>query len=390
MTARTALLPKAGSARPGAPDHATAPIGNESPAAHTAAVTIVAVVVTIFAIRAAAAFLIPLLLSIFLSYALAPIVSGMRSIGVPRVVGAALAVALVVSALTAAAYRVGNDASDVLEQIPAAVQRLRLSLVDAQRQGTGALEHVQRTATELEKLANAAAPAPATPAARASAPPRDHGIDFRSMLLLGTSNAVIAVGQLLSALALTFLLLAAGDRFRRKLIGALGPSIARRRTALRILADIDTLNRRYFAVVLAINVAVGVATGLALHGIGLERPAVWGIAAAVLHSIPYVGSALIGAVAALVAYGQFGSLQLALAAGALPIVAAAVLGVGVQTWLMGRATRMSAPAVFVSLLFWGMVWGAWGLLLAVPMMVAAKTACDHVKRLKPIGAMLGP
>jgi predicted PurR-regulated permease PerM len=61
-----------------------------------------------------------------------------------------------------------------------------------------------------------------------------------------------------------------------------------------------------------------------------------------------------------------------------------------QTWLMGRAARMNAPAVFVSLLFWGMVWGAWGLLLAVPIMVAIKTVFDHVEQLKPYGEMLGP
>jgi predicted PurR-regulated permease PerM len=356
----------------------------------TAAITVIAVLLALFAVRIGAGFFIPLLLSVFLSYALSPIVSAMHAIGVPRLLGAGCAVALVACAIAAAAYRVGTDASDVLEQIPAAAQRLRLSLVDAQRSGSGALEHVQRAATEIEKLANVAAPAIPSATAHASPPAPDHWVDVRSMLLLGTSNVVIAAGQLLFALALTFLLLAAGDRFRRKLIGAVGPSLANRRTALRILEDIDKLNRRYFAVVLAINVAIGVATGLAFHAIGLERPAVWGIAAAVLHSIPYVGTALIAVPAALVAYGQFGTMEAVLLAGALPLAIAAILGIGVQTWLMGQATRMSAPAVFVSLLFWGMIWGGWGLLLGVPMMVAAKTACDHIKPLRAVGAMLGP
>jgi predicted PurR-regulated permease PerM len=117
---------------------------------------------------------------------------------------------------------------------------------------------------------------------------------------------------------------------------------------------------------------------------------VWGIATAVLHTIPYLGSAVIGAAAALIAYGQFGTWEAALMAGSWPIVVAAILGIGLQTWLMGRAARMSSPAVFLSLMFWGMLWGGWGLLLAVPIMVAAKTVCDHVERLKPVGAMLGP
>jgi predicted PurR-regulated permease PerM len=384
--------PAAGEASP-----SEAPAGNAAQrlrTTQTAALTVIAVLLALFAVHIGAGFFIPLLLSVFLSYALAPIVSAMHAIGVPRLLGATCAVALVACAIAAAAYRVGADASDVLEQIPAAAQRLRLSLVDAQRSGNGsaALENVQRAATEIEKLANAAAPA--NPAAKAHdaapAPAPDHLVDVRSMLFLGTSNAFIAAGQLLFALALTLLLLAAGDRFRRKLIGAVGPSIANRRTALRILEDIDKLNRRYFAVVLAINVAIGVATALAFHAIGLERPAVWGIAAAVLHSIPYVGTALIAGAAALVAYGQFGTMEAVLLAGTVPLVIAAFLGIAVQTWLMGRATRMSASAVFVSLLFWGMIWGGWGLLLGVPMMVAAKTACDHIKPLRAVGAMLGP
>ena len=141
---------------------------------------------------------------------------------------------------------------------------------------------------------------------------------------------------------------------------------------------------------LLVNVAVGLAIGAGFFAMGLDRPMVWGIAAAVLHTIPYVGAAMLAGAAALIAYGQFGTLQMALLAATIPIVVAVILGIFVQTWLMGRAARMNTPAVFVSLLFWGMLWGGWGLLLAVPIMVAIKTLCDHVERLKPYGDILGP
>jgi predicted PurR-regulated permease PerM len=347
----------------------------------------------------AAAFFIPLLLSLFLNYALAPGVGRMARFGIPRFIGAALAVALVVTLLGGAFYRVGNDMTTVLEQLPSAVARLRLALAETQREHAGALEHVQRTATEIEKLANAAAPS-TTPApvvtTRATAPAPlpvpapEKVIDVRSALLVGTGNASLALGQLMSALFLTFFLLAAGDMFRRKLVNAVGPSLALRKTTLRILDDIDRLNQHYFAVVLLVNIAVGTITGLALFAIGMEHPVVWGTAAAILHTIPYLGSAVVACAAALTAYGQFGTVEAALFAGGVPILVAGVLGVGLQTWLMGRAARMNAPAVFISLLFWGMIWGGWGLLLAVPVMVAIKTVCDNFARLKPIGALLGP
>ena len=357
------------------------------PRPSTVALTVIALILGLFAIRAGAAFFIPLLLSLFLNYALSPVVARLASWGVPRALGAALVVLAFSAAIAGAVYRVGSDAGDVLQEIPSAVQRLRIALTHAQQDHTGALEHVQRTASELQKLAEAASPAPARPK---DAPAASSGMDFSSMLLIGTSNMAIAMGQLGSALFLAFFLLSAGDLFRRKFLRAVGGDFSRRKMTLRILDNVDRQNQRYFAIVLLVNVAVGVVIGAGFYAMGLERPTVWGIAAAVLHTIPYVGAAMLAGAAALVAYGQFGTLQMALLAAAIPILVAAVLGIGVQTWLMGRAARMNTPAVFVSLLFWGMLWGGWGLLLAVPIMVAIKTLCDHVERLKPYGDILGP
>jgi predicted PurR-regulated permease PerM len=327
-----------------------------------------------------------LLLSLFLNYALSPVVGRLASWGVPRVLGAALVILAFSAAIAGALYRVGSDAGDVIQEIPSAVQRLRIVLTHAQQDHTGTLEHVQRTASELQKLAEAASPVPARPKEAAAAT----AVDIRSMLLIGTSNIAIALGQLGSALFLAFFLLSAGDLFRRKFLRAVGGDFSRRRTTLRVLDNVDRQNQRYFAIVLLINAAVGVVIGAGFYAIGLERPTVWGIAAAVLHTIPYVGAAMLAGAAALVAYGQFGTLQMALLAAIIPIVASVILGIFVQTWLMGRAARMNTPAVFVSLLFWGMLWGGWGLLLAVPIMVAIKTVCDHVERLKPYGDILGP
>jgi predicted PurR-regulated permease PerM len=366
-----------------APSRSETPLPPPRPS--TVALTLIALILGLFAIRAGAAFFIPLLLSLFLNYALSPVVGRLTSWGVPRALGAALVILAFSAAIAGALYRVGSDAGDVIQEIPSAVQRLRIVLTHAQQDHTGTLEHVQRTASELQKLAEAASPAPTRPKE-----PAGPGVDISSMLLIGTSNIAIALGQLGSALFLAFFLLSAGDLFRRKFLRAVGGDFSRRRTTLRVLDNVDRQNQRYFAIVLLINVAVGVVIGAGFYAIGLERPTVWGIAAAVLHTIPYVGAAMLAGAAALVAYGQFGTLQMALLAATIPIVASVILGIFVQTWLMGRAARMNTPAVFVSLLFWGMLWGGWGLLLAVPIMVAIKTLCDHVERLKPYGDILGP
>lgn len=386
MEAERKALARTGAAR--ALEHKQAEVDAPLPPPRpsTVALTLIALILGLFAIRMGAAFFIPLLLSLFLNYALSPVVRRLADWGVPRVIGAALVILAFSAAIAGAVYRVGSDAGDVLQEIPSAVQRLRVAVTEAKQDHTGALEHVQRTATELQKLAEAASPAPAKPKVPATA----SGLDISSMLLIGTSNIAIALGQLGSALFLAFFLLSAGDLFRRKFLRAVGGNFSRRKTTLRVLDGVDRQNQRYFAIVLLVNVAVGVVIGAGFYAMGLERPTVWGIAAAVLHTIPYVGAAMLAGAAALVAYGQFGTLQMALLAAAIPLLAAAVLGIFLQTWLMGRAARMNTPAVFVSLLFWGMLWGGWGLLLAVPIMVAIKTVCDHVERLKPYGEILGP
>jgi predicted PurR-regulated permease PerM len=361
-----------------------------APDVRTSALVAIALVVFFAAIRFAEAFFIPLVVSIFLSYALSPLVARMESWRVPRALAAGLVVLVFVAACGAAVYRAGSDAVDLLELLPQAVEKVRVSFTAWQRGGVTPLQHVQETAAELEKLAVAAQPPARAAKPVAPAQPAQPAIDIRSMLVVGTGNAIIAAGQVVSVLFLTFFLLAAGHLFRRKLLQVVGPSFERRKITLQILDEMHRLNQHYFAVVLVINLAVGLATGIAMYAIGVDRALVWGVAAAILHTIPYLGAAGIAGAAGLAAYVQLGSVESALTAVALIVAIAGVLGVGLQTWMMGRAGRMNTPAVFVSLLFWGMLWGLWGLLLAVPIMVAVKTACDHIESLHHWGALLGP
>ncbi len=353
----------------------------------TTALVVIALVVVLVAIRMAAAFFIPLVVSVFLSYTLSPLVARLQAWRVPRVVGATVVMSIFVTLCAAAVYRAGSDAADLLELLPQAVEKVRLSFAAWQHDGLNPLHHVQETAAELEKLAVAAQPAPSEPRAKPAAPP---ALDVRSILVVGTGTAIIVAGQVVSVLFLTFFLLIAGNLFRHKLIQVVGRSLGRRKIALRILDDVHRLNQHYFLVIVVVNLAVGAATGLAMHAIGVDRALVWGVAATVLCIIPYLGAAALAAAAGLATYVQLGGLAPALLAIGAVLAIAGVLGIGLQTWLMGRAARMNAPAVFVALLFWGMLWGAWGLLLGVPIMLALKTTCDHVRSLRGWGALLGP
>jgi predicted PurR-regulated permease PerM len=108
----------------------------------------------------------------------------------------------------------------------------------------------------------------------------------------------------------------------------------------------------------------------------------------VLNVIPYAGpiAAIIGITIA--AFAQFDALpQTAIAAGAAALIAF-LEGNVITPKLTGRAGSMNSVAVFTGILFWGWLWGVWGMLLAVPLMTMIKAVCDNVEELHPVAELL--
>jgi predicted PurR-regulated permease PerM len=197
------------------------------------------------------------------------------------------------------------------------------------------------------------------------------------------------VGQSTVVVFLTYFLMLSGDTFRRKLIKLAGPTLSKKKVTLQALNEITGQIQRYLQVQLLTSALVGVLTGLAFFAIGLENAAVWGIAAAVLNLVPYIGSLATAAASVLVGFLQFGSLTMALVVGGASLLIHTLVGNLLTPWLTSRAARMSPVAVFVGLLAWGWLWGVWGLLLGIPILMMIKSVCDRVDDLKPIGEFLG-
>jgi len=356
----------------------------------TVAMIIAALVVVPFVLYAGAAFFIPLFVSLFMSYALSPVVDWMERCHLPRTASAAMTMMLVTALLVVGVQQALSGTAEVLEELPQAVQKLRYEVTSWQRDGKGgALKQVQKTADELQKLAGAstAAVTPSTTQAPAAAPAP--APEPKTIVMAGTMGMAILIGQLVSVLFLTYFLLAAGDLFRRRLMQVMEPSLAARKKALQILRQIHLLSQRYFALVLAMNILVGLVTAAGLYLLDVRHPVFWGMTMAIVHTIPYLGAAAVTAAVGLIAFLQFGSLGQALLAAAVPLGASMLIGIGLQTVLMGRAARMNAVIVFVALLFFGMVWGAWGLLLAFPIMATLKMVFGEIEHLKPVALLMG-
>jgi predicted PurR-regulated permease PerM len=105
--------------------------------------------------------------------------------------------------------------------------------------------------------------------------------------------------------------------------------------------------------------------------------------------VPYIGSIAFTGASAAVGLMQFGSLEAAALIAGVSLTLHTLSGYVLTPWLTSRTSRLNAVTVFVGVLAWGWLWGLWGLLLGVPIMMAFKAVCDRVEELKSVGELLG-
>ena len=337
----------------------------------------------------AAAVFIPVAMSVLMTSALSPAVRALQRWHIPRWLGAAVLLLGIVGALGAAAVQLSDGAAQVIESLPVAVKKVRDSLRTSARDTPGALEKVQKAATQIEQAAAENGTAPTARRGVQRVQIERSPLNIRDYLWSGTLGLMSALGQFTVVVFLTFFALASGDVFRRKLVRIAGPSLERRKVTVQVLGQITGQIQRYLLVQVLTSVIVGVTTGAAYAALGLENAVVWGVMAGVLNLAPYIGSIVVTGASALVAFLQFGSLDMALAVGGASLVIHTIVGNLLTPWLTSRTSSMSPVAVFVSVLAWGWLWGLWGLLLGIPIMMAVKTICDHVEDLQAVGELLG-
>jgi predicted PurR-regulated permease PerM len=351
---------------------------------------VLAVLACFFVLRWAQAVFVPLVLGMILSYALSPIVNRLQGWRVPRALSAAVLLCALVAGTGSMLYSLSDDAAAVVESLPEAAQRLRRTLQSPQQVPVATIDNVQKAAAELQRAATEnAVPAAANPPGVTRVviePPRFNVKDY---LWTGTLGLAALVGETAVVLLLAFFLLASGDAFRRKMVKLAGPKLSQKRITVDALDEINVQIQRYILVQLFTSAIVGVATGFAFAALGLQHPLVWGLAAGITNLVPYLGAAVIAGTSMLVAFMQFESMRSALWIGAASLAIHAIVANVILPWMTSRTARMSPVTVFVAVLVWGWLWGIWGLLLGVPILMVVKAVCDRVDDLKPVGELLG-
>lgn len=330
---------------------------------------------------------IPVVLSLLISYALEPVVRWLMRGRLPRVAASAVVVGALIGALGYTGYALSDDAAAIVAALPEAATKMREAV---RRQGTDStIEHVEKAAQELQRTADEATARNPAASGVQRVQIEEPAIDIREYVSWGSASAVAFAGQATLIIFFVFFLLASGDLFKRKLVKLAGPSLEKRKITVQIFDDINAQIERILLVHLASSIVVGVATWIAFRMIGLEQAGVWAIAAGIFNNIPYFGPVIVSVGTAIVAFLQFGTLSMALYVAAIALAITTLEGWLLVPVMTRRTARVNEVAIFLALIFWSFVWGIWGTLLAVPMLVSVKACCDRIEQLKSIGELLG-
>jgi predicted PurR-regulated permease PerM len=325
----------------------------------------------VFALREARDLLAPVLIAVVLTFVLAPGVRWLRRRGVPEMLGALIVVAALLASTVPLAASLARPAAAWWEAAPQTVAQL--------------FELLERLRDAIPGLGPRQAPAtpPSAPPAEAPADPLKERLASEGMALTGLllGHGVSFVVSAAATVILLVFLLGSEHWMLSRCVEAL----PRRRTRALLLGGVRAAQReigRYLLALTIINAAAGAATGLAVWVLGLPNPTLWGAVVAVLCFVPYIGPLVIAALLLLAGIAAFDNgLQMVAPALAFALIHGVESNV-ISPWFVGRRLALSPISVFLSVLFWGWLWGIAGALIAVPLLIALRSFAQRTRRLR--------
>jgi len=340
----------------------------------------IAIIAGVVALHLAKPAVVPVLFAVTFALLLSPAVDWLQRRRVPRALASALVVLAVVATLAACANAVWDPGRKWLDSAPGTLQTLERKLHPVRH----FLAKVESVSDQAGRMAGPtevpAAPAPAQ--ARADA----------KGLIASTQAWIVAVT---ATLILTCFLLVDGPAMLERIEQRTAAGSNRRRM-LRLANAVRIDVGRYFGAVTLSSLVLGTGTTLAMYWLGMPNPLLWGALAFALNFIPYAGPAMTLVLLTVVALVSFDGAGKAVAVAGTYLVLTTLEGQLLQPVLVGRRLAMSPVTVVLGLWFGGWLWGVAGVALALPIMVAVKTAVNIGRdasfgegRVEPVDAAAG-
>lgn len=324
----------------------------------------------------AKAFLAPLIVVLLLHVLFAPVVRRLRGWGIPYTASALVVTASIAGTLGAGVYHLSAPVSEWVHGAPE-----RLKIVEAKLSGWN--KSMDKLNHAIDAIDDLGEKKPDKRTARREVTLKQTSRSHIREVFSQTWQLTIAC---LTTFILLFFMLARGDALARKL-----PELFRRKDQRHVIEVYEKIEGRistYMLTITAINAGFGCSVTLAMYLLGLPNPFVWGVMAALLNYVPYLGGLIGAALICFVSLYVFDDSLMMMLPPLCYLLLNGAEAYFVTPMILGQTLSLSPVAVLLSLMFWGWMWGVVGVVLAVPLLIVVKVACANTRVAQGLAVLL--
>ncbi|EMI46836.1 AI-2E family transporter [Rhodopirellula sp. SWK7] len=345
-----------------------------------------AAMLVLYALYYARSLAVPIVTAIVVYMVLRPLVRQGQRLGIPSTLSAIGIIAALVLTLSVATYVVIQPARQMIADAPQNVDIIKEKLSFL----TDRLKALNEVTEDLAEPAEDETPAPGTDNEQEEAEPVP--VEIKQPTRISSVSYLSGTGNVVSFLticgALVYFLLAAGDNLLRSIMHAL-PDFTARRRLVEVIQNVQEGLGSYLARISFINACLGITVGIAMWILGMPTPSLWGAMAFAFNFIPIIGALIGGCIIFLVALVSFDPIYYAFIVSGTFFVLTLLEGQFITPAVLGRSMSMSPVLVLLSIVIWGWMWGFMGVFLSVPILIAARMACEGYEGLQPLAFILG-
>ncbi len=353
------------------------------PDSRSLASVVVATLAVLYTLYLAQEIVVPFVLAAVLNLLLQPAKRFLTGkLRFPSALASLLLIAALFGLAAVIAAAISVPASTWIGRAPEALPQLQHKFSFLQ----GPLDYLHKGADQIEHLMDRSGSGQEQAGQKTVAVQQSSDLGGVGLSVLAGTKAFM--GQLFTIVIVLFFLLSAGDTLLRGLVEIM-PGFKEKRRVVEIGDEIEGNISSYLATITMMNLAVGIATGLATWATGLPDPLLWGTLAFLLNYIPILGPLTGVAIFFAVGVFSYDTIWWAFLPAGVYLLIHIIEGETVTPMLLASRLTLNPVLVILSLFFWDWMWGVIGALLAVPLLAIAKIACDHIPPLRPIGHIIG-
>lgn len=329
---------------------------------HNVMINIAAFIIIVAGLKAATQLLVPFLLAVFIAVLCAPLMIWLKAKRVPSTLSVLLVVVLFFLIAATLGTVIGSSLSAFYQDLPEYEQKLQLL-------GQGIISSLQGFGIVVDEavFANYI----------------DPGAAMKMVATVFSGLGGVLTNTFLILFSVIFILFEASD-FPDKVRRALGSKTL----ALDHFQSFSDSVQRYLLIKTLVSIGTGLVVGSVLALMGVDYAILWALIAFLLNFIPNIGSIIAAVPPMLIALIQLGPMS-SLMVAVLYMITNTVFGNVIEPRYMGRSLGLSTLVVFVSLVFWGWIFGPVGMLLSIPLTMVVKIALENSEKNRWVAVLLG-